>query len=52
METKRLSEVCLNILDTSFLKILKTENKSYLSEVNAANKKHEIWHRDSLSIEI
>ena len=35
-----------------FLKILKTESKSYLYEVNAANKKHEIWQRDSLGIEI
>ncbi|MGG9970944.1 transposase [Ferruginibacter sp. SUN002] len=35
-----------------FLKILKTENKSHLYEVNAANKKHEIWQRDSLGIKI
>jgi putative transposase len=35
-----------------FLKILKAESKSYLYEVNAANKKHEIWQRDSLGIEI
>jgi hypothetical protein len=36
----------------SFLKQLKAEGKSYLYEVNAANKKHEIWQRDSLGIEI
>ncbi|HMO63467.1 MAG TPA: transposase [Ferruginibacter sp.] len=35
-----------------FLKILKAESKAYLYEVNAANKKHEIWQRDSLGIEI
>ena len=35
-----------------FLKQLKAEGKSYLYEVNAANKKHEIWQRDSLGIEI
>ncbi len=35
-----------------FLKKLKVESKSYLYEVNAANKKHEIWQRDSLGIEI
>jgi putative transposase len=35
-----------------FLKILKAESKSYLYEVNAANKKHELWQRDSLGIEI
>jgi REP element-mobilizing transposase RayT len=35
-----------------FLKILKAESKSYLYEVNAANKKHEIWQRDSLGVEI
>jgi REP element-mobilizing transposase RayT len=35
-----------------FLKELKLHNQSYLYEVNAANKKHEIWQRDSLSIEI
>ena len=35
-----------------FLKTLKAESKSYLYEVNAANKKHEIWQRDSLGIEI
>jgi REP element-mobilizing transposase RayT len=34
-----------------FLKKLKEEGKSYLHEVNAANKKHEIWQRDSLGIE-
>lgn len=32
------------------LKLLKLEGKSYLYEVNAANKKHEIWQRDSLGI--
>jgi len=35
-----------------FLKTLKQNNTSKLYEVNAANKKHEIWQRDSLSIEI
>lgn len=35
-----------------FLKPLKVNNQSYLYEVNAANKKHEIWQRDSLSVEI
>lgn len=35
-----------------FLKSLKNEGLSYLYEVNEANKKHEIWQRDSLSIEI
>jgi REP element-mobilizing transposase RayT len=35
-----------------FLKLLKMEGKSSLYEVNAANKKHEIWQRDSLGIEI
>ncbi len=35
-----------------FLKTLKAESKPYLYEVNAANKKHEIWQRDSLGIEI
>lgn len=35
-----------------FLKTLKINNQSYLYEVNVANKKHEIWQRDSLSIEI
>ena len=35
-----------------FLKMLKAENKSYLYQVNAANKKHELWQRDSLGIEI
>ena len=35
-----------------FLKILKKESKSNLYEVNAANKRHEIWQRDSLGIEI
>lgn len=35
-----------------FLKGLKNQGQSYLYEVNEANKKHEIWQRDSLSIEI
>ncbi len=35
-----------------FLKVLKQDGISKLYEVNAANKKHEIWQRDSLSIEI
>ena len=35
-----------------FLKKLKISGQSFLYEVNAANKKHEIWQRDSLSIEI
>jgi putative transposase len=35
-----------------FLKKLKISAQSVLYEVNAANKKHEIWQRDSLSIEI
>ncbi len=35
-----------------FLKKLKAHNQSFLYEVNAANKKHEIWQRDSLSVEI
>ena len=35
-----------------FLKRLKAEGKSTFYEVNAANKKHEIWQRDSLGIEI
>ena len=35
-----------------FLKNLIRDGKSNLYEVNAANKKHEIWQRDSLSIEI
>ena len=35
-----------------FLKTLKQNGTSKLYEVNAANKKHEIWQRDSLSIEI
>ena len=35
-----------------FLKKLKQDGTSNLYEVNAANKKHEIWQRDSLSIEI
>ena len=35
-----------------FLKLLKHEGKSHLYEVQAANKKHEIWQRDSLGIKI
>ncbi len=35
-----------------FLKKLKVSGQSFLYEVNAANKKHEIWQRHSLSIEI
>ena len=35
-----------------FLKKLKLSGKSKMYEVNAANKKHELWQRDSLSIEI
>ena len=35
-----------------FLKILKQNGTSKLYEVNAANKKHQIWQRDSLSVEI
>ena len=35
-----------------FLKILKQNGSSKLYEVNAANKKHEIWQRDSLSVPI
>jgi putative transposase len=35
-----------------FLKRLKALGESKLYEVNAANKKHEIWQRDSLSVEI
>ena len=35
-----------------FLKSLKQNGTSKLYEVNAANKKHEIWQRDSLSIEL
>lgn len=31
---------------------LKTESKSHLYAVDALNKKHEIWQRDSLGIEI
>jgi putative transposase len=34
------------------LKQLKAEGKSYLYEINAANKKHEIWQRDSLGVEV
>jgi putative transposase len=35
-----------------FLKKLKINGKSRMYEVNAANKKHELWQRDSLSVEI
>jgi len=35
-----------------FLNTLKQNGTSKLYEVNASNKKHEIWQRDSLSIEI
>ena len=35
-----------------FLKKLKLEGVSKMYEVNAANNKHEIWQRDSLSVEI
>jgi putative transposase len=35
-----------------FFKKLKASGQSVLYEVNAANKKHEIWQRDSLSVEI
>ena len=35
-----------------FLKTLRQNGASKFYEVNAANKKHEIWQRDSLSIEI
>ena len=36
----------------TFLKQLKATGKSSLYEVKASNKKHEIWQRDSLGIEI
>jgi putative transposase len=35
-----------------FLKKLKAFGQSKMYELNAANKKHEIWQRDSLSIEL
>jgi putative transposase len=35
-----------------FLKVLKEQSRSAAYEVTAANKKHEIWQRDSLSVEI
>jgi putative transposase len=35
-----------------FLKQLKVDGETNLYEVNASNKKHEIWQRDSLGIEI
>ncbi len=34
------------------LKQLEANSKAGLYEVNAANKKHEIWQRDALGIEI
>ncbi|MBC7536825.1 MAG: hypothetical protein H7258_14130 [Ferruginibacter sp.] len=36
----------------TFLKQLKLEGKAWQYRVNASNKKHEIWQRDSLGIEI
>ena len=36
----------------TFLKQLKATGKSSLYEVKASNKKHEIWQRDSLGIDI
>lgn len=42
----------LKFTSHTFLKQLKTAGKSSLYKVNAANKKHEIWQRDSLGIEI
>jgi putative transposase len=35
-----------------FFKQLKENEKAFIHEVNAANKKHEIWQRDALGIEI
>jgi len=35
-----------------FLRQLKAEGNTAMYQVNAANKKHEIWQRDSLGIEI
>ena len=35
-----------------FLKKLKMKGEAVFYEVNATNKKHEIWQRDSVSIEI
>ena len=35
-----------------FLKKLKVSGQSVFYEVTAANKKHEIWQRDSLSVEL
>jgi putative transposase len=35
-----------------FLKGLKAKGENYKYAVQAANKKHEVWQRDSLSIEI
>ena len=40
------------IYSTWIFKTLNQNGTSKLYEVNAANKKHEIWQRDSLSIEI
>ena len=34
------------------LKRLKAKNKSHYYEVNLANKKHQIWQRDALRVEI
>jgi putative transposase len=42
----------LKFTSHSFLKELKVNGKLNLYEVNAANKKHEIWQRDSLGVEI
>ncbi len=36
----------------TFLKQLKLEGKAWQYKVNASNKEHEIWQRDSLGIEI
>lgn len=36
----------------TFLNQLKASGKSTMYQVNATNKKHEIWQRDSLGIEI
>ena len=36
----------------TFLKQLKLEGKSWQYKVNASNKEHEIWQRDSLGVEI
>ncbi len=42
----------LKFTSHTFLKQLKAAGTSLAYEVNAANKKHEIWQRDSLGIEI